>query len=121
MRKERHAAEKVLGMIHPGFMFRDAIADYETFFDYGIGAMCWSFDAEARRELYFLAPCPDAPRGFEVARILTMTDGKGWTHPGAVSGWDGNLERPTFTPSIWLRNRSGWHGFIRNGNLEDAG
>ena len=37
-----------------------------------------------------------------------------------ISGWDGNLERPTFNPSIWLHDRKGWHGFIREGDLVDA-
>jgi hypothetical protein len=41
-----------------------------------------------------------------------------------IWGWDGNLDRPTLTPSINCRNVKddgtpasgcGWHGFIRNG------
>ena len=104
-------------------MFRDLHADYSAFFQHGIGAMCWSFDAEGRRELWFIAPC-DAPesKGWEVARIYCERSANDWAKPGPgpVSGWDGNVERPTFNPSIWLRDRKGWHGFIRDGDLHDA-
>ena len=103
-----------------GRMFRDIAEDYDAFYSYGVGAMCWNLGHQNnRRALYFLAPC-DSLRGSETARILTMTDGKDWTHPGSVSGWDGNPEQPTFHPSIWLRDRKGWHGYIRAGNLIDA-
>ena len=103
-----------------GRMFSCLAADYNAFFTHGVGAMCWGKNAEGQRVLYFLAPCPDAPKGWETARILTMTDGKDWTHPGDVSGWDGNVDHPTFHPSIWLSDGNGWHGYIRDGNLIDA-
>ena len=106
-------------MTHPGKMFLDLGKDYNAFFDFGVGAMCWRKDTEGRRILYFLAPSLSDAR-FDGARIYTMTDGQDWTHPGAVKGWDGNVERPTFNPSIWLSDKEGWHGFIRDGNLIDA-
>ena len=102
-----------------GRMFRDLAEDYDAFFDYGVGAMCWVRRHE-QRALYFLAPCPPADRGFAGAMILTMTDGEDWTVPGSVSGWDGNLEQPTFHPSIWLDDCKGWHGYITAGDLIDA-
>ena len=101
-------------------MFRDLHDDYHAFFDYGIGAMCWRVDEDGTRFLVFLAPDDLCPSGYTVVRIRVMTDGKDWTHPGPVSGWDGNLERPTFNPSIWVANKKGWHGYIRDGNLVDA-
>ena len=100
-------------------MFQDLQEDYNAFFDYGLGAMCWR-RRYAQRALYFLAPCHNALLRFEGAMILTMMDGTDWTHPGDVSGWDGNIERPTFHPSIWLGDRMGWHGFIQAGDLVDA-
>ena len=100
-------------------MFRDLQTDYDAFFAYGIGAMCWAH-MEEPLSLWFLAPCSMSEKGWEPARILTMTDGKDWTVPGDVSGWDGNIERPTFDPSIWLSDRKGWHGYIQDGNLVDA-
>ena len=109
-------------MIHHGRMLSDTKEDYDAFYACGVGAMFWRFD-EGCRVLYFLAP----PVGYKnpevkfcMGRIYTMTDGKDWTVPGEVNGWDGNVERPTFHPSIWLRDRKGWHGFIRDGDLHDA-
>lgn len=29
--------------------------------------------------------------------------------------WDGNIERPTLTPSLWLWGRKGWHGHVTAG------
>ena len=98
-------------------MFGDLHEYYDAFFAYGLGAMCWRRRHE-QRALYFLAPCQHGSRGFDGAMILTMTDGKDWTTPGDVSGWDGNLERPTFHPSIWLMDRKGWHGYMKAGRLE---
>ena len=36
-------------------------------------------------------------------------------HP--AFGWNGNLERPTLTPSIGCDQRCGWHGHITNGEI----
>ena len=98
-----------------GKMFSGGLRDYDDFFAYGPGAMAWGKDAHGRRVLYFLAPA-SACR-FEGARIYAETDGKDWTVPGSVKGWDGNEDRPTFSPSIWLSDRDGWHGYIRAGDL----
>lgn len=34
--------------------------------------------------------------------------------------WDGNEDAPTLSPSIWHDKPSGWHGFIRAGQLVSA-
>lgn len=107
-------------MIYPGRMFSDGVLDYDAFFDYGIGAMCWSKDDEGRRTLIFLAPTISGRRKWICSEIYTLTDGKDWKTPGPIKGWDGNLEAPTFSPSIWLLNRAGWHGYIEQGNLRTA-
>ena len=104
--------------VHPGRMFPDNSDQDVEFYKYGIGAMFWDTRGPLR-SLVFLAPS-NVPKGYELAAIFTKTDGKDWCVPGDVNGWDDNEERPTFTPSIWLRNKNGWHGFIRGGNLEDA-
>ena len=103
-------------------MFNNMAEDYDAFFEYGAGAMLWRFDEEGRRLLLFLAPDIGAENitGTICSEIYTETDGKNWKTPGPVRGWDGNLEQPTFNPSIWLLNREGWHGFIRNGDLVTA-
>lgn len=31
--------------------------------------------------------------------------------------WDGNLEKPTLTPSVGCDKRCGWHGHITNGEI----
>lgn len=106
-----------------GKMFQDR--DSDGFFAHGIGAMSWDFDiVNGKRCLWFLAPLVPPPypgsRAYDLACIYTETDGEDWTHPGPVQGWDGDLVSPTFSPSIWLFDRKGWHGYIRNGNLETA-
>lgn len=108
--------------VYPGKMVRDLAEDYDAFFAYGIGAMCWSID-EGLRVLYFMAPPTGYKNGgvkFTLGRIYTMRSEGNRAVPGNVNGWDGNLERPTFEPSIWLLGRKGWHGYIRNGDLVDA-
>ena len=35
--------------------------------------------------------------------------------------WDGNLDEPTITPSIWInKSKGGWHGWMRKGKLVQA-
>lgn len=34
--------------------------------------------------------------------------------------WDGNVEAPTFAPSIFHKGQSSWHGFFRGGNWVTA-
>ena len=63
---------------------------------------------------------PSESKGWELDRVSVMNDGKEWAQPGDVSGWDGDRDRPTLYPSLWLRDRNGWHGDIRNGNLGAA-
>lgn len=106
-----------------GRLFRNLHEDYQAFFDYGPGAMCWATE-EGHRVLWFLAlPPADNPRGvrFEVARIYPAGHAENnWAAPGPRNGWDGNVERPTLHPSIWLNDRRGWHGWIKGGDLETA-
>ena len=108
-------------MTYPGRMFSEKDPGFDS---HGIGAMCWSFDEDGTRVLWFIAPrvppIPGRQRQQEYARLYTTRDDKLWRKGGPIKGWDGNEERPTFTPSIWLNDKKGWHGFIRAGNLSDA-
>ena len=92
----------------PGKMFQDLPAEYQDFFEYGPGAMCWSKDLEGRRVLIFIVP------PLRVVRVYTDTDEHNWCTPGPISRWDGNEARPTLKPSIQLKE---WHGYVKEGNL----
>ena len=70
------------------------------------------------------------PYGFETILIYPMHQGKSekypkgnWARPGDQNGWDGNLQRPTFNPSIDCSshgNGGGWHGYIVRGRICDC-
>ena len=108
-------------MTHPGRMFEKRDPDFDV---YGIGAMCWSHDEDGTLVLFFIAPriptIPGRERQQEYVRLYTTRDGENWRKGGPINGWDGNIDCPTFTPSIWLKDKKGWHGFIQDGNLVDA-
>lgn len=38
-----------------------------------------------------------------------------WEGEGAKWNWDGNIEKPTLSPSIWRKGH--WHGWLRNGEF----
>lgn len=42
-------------------------------------------------------------------------DGQGLNGGRPQWDWDGNMEAPTFSPSINCEGNCGWHGYIRNG------
>ena len=105
---------EAVGKVVQGKMFSDTLADYDAFFEFGPGAMCWSADEQNRRTLWFIAP------DGVTARIYANRSKDDWAVPGDVIGWDGDISRPTFTPSIWLNNKKGWHGFIQKGDMVSA-
>ena len=105
------------GRTYPGRMFLTGSGD--DFFDFGIGAMEWGRD-EHGRVLSFLAPDVTGERPWEFARIYMMRSKEDWAVPGPVNGWDGNEGRPTLKGSVWLLDKKGWHGWIRNGDLVTA-
>ena len=95
--------------------------DYDAFFAHGPGAWLWRIDAEARRAFIFLAPAPGLPPDrAPLLRIWTLHAPNNWARPGPVSGWDGSIEAPTFSPSINYAEGcpDAWHGFIRAGRFE---
>ena len=57
--------------------------------------------------------------------VYTSHAQNNWAAPGEVMGWDGNLDAPTFSPSIGVLHGDGssgyqWHGFLEGGTLRDA-
>ena len=89
------------------------------FWEFGPGAMHWTtvvHDGTDYRALLIILPCPPD----EHPHLLYVEhDTENWSAPGPARGWDGNVEAPTFTPSILCRE-SGWHGFLTNGRLIEA-
>ena len=110
-------------IIIQGQMFE--IDDYHEFFAYGVGAMQWHSvidqnDQGPVRALLVLLPRVGIPRG-EPHLLYVERQPDDWASPGPVKAWDGNLERPTLTPSIQtLPEEGGWHGYLTAGNLVDA-
>lgn len=73
------------------------------------GASCWLRDhvRQLPAVLVFVCPCGC---GATVHIPVKPFDPMGWT-------WDGNLERPTLSPSIQRTTGCRWHGWLRNGVL----
>ena len=99
--------------------------DWKGFWSHGVGAMQWRllFDQNGIgpvRVLIVLLPRDGMLRG-DPHRLFVERQPDNWSCPGPVKDWDGDLERPTLTPSIQtLPAEGGWHGYIRAGNLIDA-
>lgn len=78
--------------------------------------------AAAGEEQIFGFNCPKHDRRCDGLTIAGRTDRKrdGQGQNGGVAqwDWDGNRERPTFTPSV--NCGSCWHGFIENGRTVDC-
>ena len=93
---------------------REVWPDYDAFFAYGPGAWFWRI-IEAHRAFYFIPPGNHTP-----ARIWCDHVPDNWARRGSVLGWDGNVEQPTFQPSIDHAPGTpiAWHGFIKAGNFE---
>ena len=104
-------------------MFRPG--NWEVFYTHGVGAMQWRlmFDRNGVgpvRALLVLLPRVGIPGG-ESHYLYVERQPDNWASPGPVKAWDGDLERPTLTPSIQtLPAEGGWHGYITAGNLVDA-
>lgn len=91
----------------------------EDFWRYGVGAMVW-LRVHGHRALYVLLPgAPDARRGLDVDGVLLYVDHEddNWAAEGTIHGWDGNVWRPTLSPSI---ETPYWHGYIEAGRLRTA-
>jgi len=63
------------------------------------------------------------PSSMEQGSYCIIRVREGGTGEGGVWGWDGNLEKPTLTPSIFHdfsnpTSSVAWHGFLRAGRFE---
>ena len=110
-------------MMIQGRMFRTG--DWDGFWAYGVGAMQWRDIRDQNslgpvRALIVLLPRVGIPEG-EPHRLYVERQPDNWASPGPNKVWDGDLKRPTLTPSIQtLPAEGGWHGYITAGNLVDA-
>lgn len=55
----------------------------------------------------------------KLAGLPLSADASNRLHDGTHWNWDGNREAPTITPSI-LDVVTGWHGYLRAGQLESV-
>ena len=89
-----------------------------AFWSYGVGAFRWTEVAvgdEVYRALAIVLPCHSG-----APHVLYPDHAEiNWAAPGPRRGWDGDEDRPTFTPSI-LCQSSGWHGYLTRGQLAEA-
>jgi Family of unknown function (DUF6527) len=91
----------------------------ESFFEYPVGHFYWSVDeTDGERLLWMKLPRQDDdPQGSAcIIPVRPTADTPAW-------GWDGNIEKPTLTPSVFHDPQNPesphhWHGFIQNGEMK---
>lgn len=72
------------------------------------GACQWSEDQSGETAgLHFVCPC-----GCGKTHAVTVNKGKKVEHAWE---WNGDLEKPTLTPSIQCLSACRWHGYLTNG------
>ena len=87
------------------------VKNYDELMSYGVGGMLW-VTINGRRALLVRVP-------HEMGNVVIYprrTD-TNWSEAGEELGWDGNVEHPTFHPSVDCSKHGGWHGFIVRGQL----
>ncbi len=72
----------------------------------------------SRRRLRVLCPC--GCRGVSDLFVLSPGEDHPTDEHAIVWRWDGNVEKPTLFPSVWMDRACGWHGFLRGGVWESA-
>lgn len=99
----------------PVFSRRLATSEGEegSFFrsDLAAGTARIDFDNGVRAVFSYVCPC-----GCGLANRISIyrgKDGHGWA-------WNGNAEKPTFTPSIQQLNKCRWHGYVTDGEFRNA-
>jgi hypothetical protein len=76
-----------------------------------IGDFCWHVEDNVTSGLFINAPEISA----ESLGVVYVPVREGPNAAGQHWGWDGNVERPTLTPSInWVDH---WHGYLCAGEL----
>lgn len=69
----------------------------------------FAYEAKKRGMIY-ICPCGCGAEDYLDFRSIPET------HPSWI--WDGNIEKPTLTPSIYRKTACGWHGYLRAGIWE---
>ena len=116
--EEKMVGKRVILAEYPGKLFPGRLvnATYSAFYEYGIGAMRWSWNGIGNRRLHLLVPYMGNGPDCMQALLLYMNHQEGnWAKEGIIVGWDGNEEKPTLQPSIHIPG--GWHGWVKEGNL----
>lgn len=101
------------------------VTGYDELWATGIGAYYWTTmihtDGNHHKALILLVPdVPDRPDKPIPVCLYVDRQPDNWSAPGHVRAWDGDEDYPTLTPSIWVNDRKGWHGFLTKGVLVDA-
>ena len=79
-----------------------------------MGAFAWSTDEKGRRVLWLRVPNASCKTGVEVLCLYPSRAPNNWAAPGDTNGWNGDVDQPTFKPSI---QAGAWHGFLTHGEL----
>jgi hypothetical protein len=100
-------------------MVYHASKDSSSFFDWPMGHFYWAVSTDGtQRYLWMKLPAQDDdPLGAACSIPIrpAPADMPSWA-------WDGNLEKPTLTPSVFHdpknpQSNYHWHGFITNGEM----
>jgi Family of unknown function (DUF6527) len=91
----------------------------ESFFDYAPGHFYWAVsDVDGERRIWMMLPRQDNDEGSPCCipvQPAINANGASW-------GWDGNLEKPTLTPSVFHDPHNPasphhWHGWVTQGEM----
>lgn len=89
-----------------------------AFHEWPPGHFYWSIDPEdGERLIWMMLPRQDNDEGSPcILTVRPTPDTPSW-------GWDGNIEKPTLTPSVFHDPRNPesphhWHGFITAGEMK---
>lgn len=79
------------------------------------GAAAWLADTTGREHacLEFICPCGCGTVHALSIRRAGLTERPSWE-------WDGNVEKPTLSPSIACTTPCKWHGFLKAGVFEEC-
>lgn len=99
-------------------VYHERKGKHARFFNWCVGHFYWTVDpTDGQRFLWMKLPRLDSRWDGSpcIIPVRPTQDSPSW-------GWDGNLERPTLTPSVFHDPNSPqsphhWHGWITNGQM----
>lgn len=92
---------------------------HESVLDWPVGHFHWSVSSTGQRYIWMILPRQDNDAGAPCCiPIRPVSEGE----TRASWAWDGNLERPTLTPSVLHapskpESPYHWHGFVTAGRM----